>query len=149
MAKTKIPPDPGATRSHTDREIFVFATLEPSMAAYHLAFDKEDNLFVAGPTTSSSQIIHRISRDGTVAPFFKGLGRAQGMAFSKSGDLFIAASWRSHRGLIRLPPAAEPSLALSGSNLVGLAFLDDGCAALATRDALFHVDLETEGRPLV
>ncbi len=145
----KIPPDTGATRSHTDREIFVFATLEPSMAAYHLAFDAEENLFVAGPTTSSSQVIHRISRDGTVTPFFKGLGRAQGMAFSKSGDLFIAASYRSHRGLIRLSPAAEPTLALSGSNLVGLAFLDDGCAALATRDALFHVDLETEGRPLV
>lgn len=144
----KIPPDRGAARSHTDRGIFVFATLEPSMAAYHLAFNREGELFVSGPTTSSSQILHRISREGSVSPFFKGLGRAQGMAFSKNGDLFVAASYRSQRGLIRLTPAGEPSLALSGSNLVGLAFLDDGCAALATRDALFHVDLEVEGRTL-
>ncbi len=145
----KIPPDRGRDRSHTDREIFVFATLEPSMAAYHLAFNGDGALFVAGPTTSSSQIIHRIDHEGTVAPFFKGLGRAQGMAFSTAGDLYVAASYRSQRGLIRISPAGEISLALSGSNLVGLAFLDDGCAALATRDALFHVDLETEGRPLV
>ena len=145
----KIPPDRGRDRSHTDREIFVFATLEPSMAAYHLAFNGDGALFVSGPTTSSSQIIHRIDHEGTVAPFFKGLGRAQGMAFSTAGDLYVAASYRSQRGLIRISPAGEISLALSGSNLVGLAFLDDGCAALATRDALFHVDLETEGRPLV
>ena len=118
------------------------------MAAYHLAFNGEGDLFVAGPTTSSSQTIHRIGHEGTVTPFFKGLGRAQGMAFSTRGDLFVAASYRSARGLIRITPGGEPSLALSGSNLVGFAFLDDGCAALATRDALFHVDLEVEGRPL-
>lgn len=146
----KIPPDRGGTaRSHTDREIFVFATLEPSMAAYHLAFDAGGDLFVAGPTTSSSQTIHRINQEGTVTPFFKGVGRAQGMAFSASGDLFVAASYRSARGLIRITPAGVASLALSGSNLVGFAFLDDGCAALATRDALFHVDLEVQGRPLL
>ena len=145
----KIPHDRGAPRSHTDREIFVFATLEPSMAAYHLAFNSDGTLFVSGPTTSSSQIIHRISREGTVTPFFKGLGRAQGMAFSAAGDLYVAASYRSQRGLIRITPAGEASLALSGSNLVGLAFLDDGCAALATRDALFHVDLEVDGRSLM
>jgi len=34
-----------------DREIFVFATLEPSMAAYHLAFSPADELYVTGPTT--------------------------------------------------------------------------------------------------
>jgi outer membrane protein assembly factor BamB len=31
-----------------DREIFVYATLEPSMAAYHLAFNDEGTLFVTG-----------------------------------------------------------------------------------------------------
>ena len=32
-----------------DREIFVFATLEPSVAAYHLAFSPAGDLFVSGP----------------------------------------------------------------------------------------------------
>ncbi len=34
------------------REIFVFATLEPSLAAYHLAFHPSGDLYVTGPTTS-------------------------------------------------------------------------------------------------
>ena len=144
----KIPPDRGPSVSAGDREIFVFATLEPSMAAYHLAFNNEGVLFVCGPTTSSSQTIHRISREGTVTPFVRGLGRAQGMAFDTADNLYVAASHRSQRGLIRISPTGDTSLTLSGSNLVGLAFLEDGCAALATRDALFHVDLGIQGRPL-
>ena len=31
------------------KEIFVFATLEPSIAAYHLAFGFDDYLYVTGP----------------------------------------------------------------------------------------------------
>ena len=143
----KIPPDRGGVDAH-DREIFVFATLEPSVAAYHLGFNRNGLLFVCGPTTSSSQTIHRISREGDVTAFARGLGRAQGFAFDLDDNLYVAASYRSRRGLIRITPEGDTSLALSGSNLVGLAFLEDGCAALATRDALFHVDLGIYGRPL-
>lgn len=144
----KVPPDRGSTTSHSEREIFVFATLEPSIAAYHLAFNSQGTLFVAGPTTSSSQSIYAIDRDGDVSTFYKGLGRAQGMAFDREDNLYIAASLRSRKGLVRLTSKGEASLALSGSNLVGLAFLEDGCAALATRDALLHVDLGIQGRVL-
>ena len=49
-----------------DRQIFVFATLEPSIAAYHLAFGPDGYLYVAGPTTSSFDSIHRISSHGEV-----------------------------------------------------------------------------------
>ncbi len=47
-----------------DRQIFVFATLEPSIAAYHLAFSPAGELYVAGPTTSSYDRIVRINRQG-------------------------------------------------------------------------------------
>ncbi len=144
---------PGRSRDfaapHTDRETFVFATLEPSMAAYHLAFNSTGTLFVTGPTTSSSQIIHAIDRDGNTTVFYKGLGRAQGMAFDVDDNLYVAASLHGRRGIIRVTPAAEASLVVSGSNLIGLAFLEDGCAALATRDALYHLDMGVEGRPLI
>src|SRR5579863_8314680 len=33
-----------------DRQIFVFATIEPSIAAYHLAFGPDQYLYVTGPT---------------------------------------------------------------------------------------------------
>jgi hypothetical protein len=133
----------------SDRQIFVYATLEPSMAAYHLAFNDEGKLFVTGPTTSSNQSIYAIDRDGRTTVFYQGLGRAQGMAFDVDGNLYVAASLRGQRGIVRITPRREASLAVSGNNLVGLAFLDDGCAALATRDALYHVALDIEGRRLV
>jgi sugar lactone lactonase YvrE len=132
-----------------DQQIFVHATLEPSMAAYHLAFNDEGTLFVTGPTTSSNQTIHAIDPDGNTSIFYQGLGRAQGMAFDVDGNLYVAASLHGRRGIVRITSDHEASLAVSGSNLVGLAFLEDGCAALATREALFHIDLGIEGRPLI
>ena len=128
--------------------LFVFATLEPSMAAYHLAFNSGGTLFVTGPTTSSNQAIHAIAPDGATTIFYHGLGRAQGMAFDVDENLYVAASLHGTRGIVRITPRREASLAVSGSNLVGLAFLEDGCAALATRDALYHVALDVEGRKL-
>ncbi len=129
-------------------EIFVYATLEPSMAAYHLAFNDAGTLFVTGPTTSSNQAIHAIDRDGNTSVFYQGLGRAQGMAFDVDDNLYVAASLHGQRGIIRIDPRHNATVAVSGNNLVGLAFLDDGCAALATRDALYHVALDIEGRKL-
>ena len=129
-------------------EIFVYATLEPSFVAYHLAFNDAGDLLVTGPTTSSNQVIYSIDRDGNTTTFFQGLGRAQGMAFDLDGNLFVAASLKGQRGIVRITPAREASLAVSGPNLVGLAFLEDGNATLATRDALFHVALDVEGRRL-
>ncbi len=133
----------------SDRQIFVYATLEPSMAAYHLAFNDEGTLFVTGPTTSSNQSIYAIDRDGRTTVFYQGLGRAQGMAFDVDGNLYVAASLAGQRGIVRITPQRQVSLAVSGNNLVGLAFLNEGCAALATRDALYHIALDIEGRRLV
>ena len=74
------------------KEIFVFATLEPSIAAYHLAFGFDDYLYVSGPTTSSFDSIYRISPSGEVDRFFTGLGRPQGLAFDIEGTPYVVAS---------------------------------------------------------
>jgi sugar lactone lactonase YvrE len=139
----------GGPSTPEPRNIFVFATLEPSMAAYHLAFNASGTLFVTGPTTSSNQAIHAIAPDGTTTVFYQGLGRAQGMAFDVEDNLYVVASLHGQRGIVCVTPNREASLTVSGSDLVGLAFLEDGCAALATRDAIFHVALDIEGRRLV
>ena len=131
------------------QEIFVYATLEPSMAAYHLAFNSKGTLFVTGPTTSSSQSIHAIDRDGNATLFFSGLGRAQGMAFDLDDNLYVAASLHGERGIVRITPEREASLAISGNNLVGLCFLPHGACALATRDSIYHLELGIHGRPLI
>jgi sugar lactone lactonase YvrE len=131
------------------REIFVFATLEPSIAAYHLAFNDAGTLFVTGPTTSSSQSIHAIDRDGNASVFYRGLGRAQGMAVDIDDNLYVAASLDGQRGIVQITPEGKASLAVSGNNLVGLCFLRHGACALATRDALYHLDLGIHGRALI
>jgi sugar lactone lactonase YvrE len=120
---------------------FVFATLEPSISAYHLAFDSKDTLYVTGPTTASSQSIHAIDRDGNATVFYRGLGRAQGMAFDADDNLYVAASLAGDRGIIRITPQKQATLAVSGSNLVGLCLLPNNRAALATRDAVYEIQL--------
>jgi hypothetical protein len=103
------------------KEIFVFATLEPSVAAYHLAFGLDDYLYVAGPTTSSFDSVYRISPNGQVEKFFTGLGRPQGIAVDIEGQIYVVASYRGRGGIFRLR-AGKPELVVAGLALVGLAF---------------------------
>lgn len=132
-----------------DRQIFVFATLEPSVSAYHLAFGPEGNLFVTGPTTSSFDSVYRITPDGAVSRFYRGLGRPQGMAFDAAGNLYVAASLSGHRGIVRLSPGGVPELFVSGYNIVGLAFTPRRSMVVATNNSLVELFLGIEGRPLL
>jgi len=132
-----------------DRQIYVFATLEPSVAAYHLAFDEVGNLYVSGPTTSSFDTIQRISPEGIVSVFYRGLGRPQGIAFDAEGNLYCCASLRGRRGVVRITPSGDSAeLFLSGPNIVGLAFSPSRAMIVATNNAIFRVDAGIKGRPL-
>ena len=128
------------------RQIYVFATLEPSIAAYHLAFGPEDYLYVSGPTTSSFDSIHRISKSGEVEVFYRGLGRPQGLAFDADGRLYVAASLGGRRGVIRIDESRTPQQFLSGPGIVGLAFTPSRAIVLTTHNALFRVDVGIAGR---
>jgi sugar lactone lactonase YvrE len=127
------------------REIFVHATLEPSAAAYHLAVNAAGTLFVTGPTLTSNDAIWAIEPNGDARAWFRGLGRPQGLALSKEGDVYLAACLRGQRGVVRVTPQGEASLVLSGANIVGLAFSPLGTTILATNDAVYDVDLGVEG----
>jgi sugar lactone lactonase YvrE len=132
-----------------DRQIFVFATVEPSVAAYHLAFGPAGDLYLAGPTTSSFDHVMRISPAGEVTSFYQGLGRPQGLAFDIDGNLYVAASLAGNRGVVRLTPDAKAELAVSGYDLVGLAFGPHGALILATNGSLVELALGVEGLPLI
>ncbi|MGA2115147.1 MAG: IPT/TIG domain-containing protein [Bryobacteraceae bacterium] len=131
------------------RQIFVFATLEPSLAAYHLAFGPDGWLYVTGPTTSSFDAIHRISTQGEVEVFYRGLGRPQGMAFDQDGRLYVAASIGGRKGVVRITPQREAQLFLSGPGIVGLAFTPSRAMVVATTNALYRVDTGIQGRTLI
>jgi sugar lactone lactonase YvrE len=132
-----------------DRQIFVFATLEPSVSAYHLAVGPKGDLFVAGPTTSSFDAVYKIDPHGAVSVFYRGLGRPQGLAFDREGNLYVAASLGGKRGIVRITPDGNAAIAVAGSGLVGLAFAPGRSVVLATTNALHHLAWDVQGQPLV
>jgi sugar lactone lactonase YvrE len=131
-----------------DRQIFVFATLEPSISAYHLAFGLDDYLYVTGPTTSSFDSVLRVSPAGEVEVFYRGLGRPQGLAFDVDNNLYVAASIGGRKGIVRITPEREAELFVSGPNIVGLAFTRSRSMIVATNSALYRLDVNIEGKPL-
>ncbi|HWR15249.1 MAG TPA: hypothetical protein VN577_10490 [Terriglobales bacterium] len=131
-----------------NKEIFVFALLEPSVSAYHLAFSPDGDLYVTGPTVSSVDVVHRIRPNGDVSIFFKGLGRPQGIAFDVDGNLYVAASYSGRRGIVRLTPDAQPSMAIAGQGLVGLAFAPGRTVFLASNTAIHRLTWDVQGKVL-
>jgi len=132
-----------------DQQVFVFATLEPSVSAYHLAFGPNGDLFVTGPTTSSFDRVHKIDPNGNVNTFYKGLGRPQGLAFDVDGNLYVAASLSGKRGIVKITPDANASLEVAGHGLVGLAFAPGRSVILATTNAVHHLSWNIQGLPLL
>jgi len=133
---------------NSERQIFVHATLEPSVSAYHVAVNSDGTLFVTAPSLSSNEAIWAIGPNGDTRPWFRGLGRPQGLAISRDGDLYLAACLHGRHGIVRVTAAGEASLVLAGSNLVGIAFSPLGTAVLTTNHAVYDVDLGVEGLKL-
>jgi sugar lactone lactonase YvrE len=125
-----------------NRDVFVFATLEPSIAAYHLAFGPDDYLYVTGPTTSSYDAIHRVAPNGDPEVFFRGLGRPQGLAFDRAGNLYCAASHAGRRGVVRISPVRSAEHFISGNSIVGLCILPSRAMAVATNNSIYRVDVD-------
>lgn len=123
-----------------------WAQIEPSVSAFHLAFGPDDSLYVSGPTVTSFDCIWRINRDGKVAVFYKGLGRPQGLAFDSEGNLYVAASLRGRRGIVRISPDGNSAeLLVAGVNLIGLAFGASGEMAVVSIDSVYSLATQIKG----
>jgi len=131
-----------------DRQIFVFATLEPSVAAYHIAFGPDGDMFVTAPSTSSFDCVYKVDPHGTVSVFYRGLGRPQGLALDVEGNVYVAASLAGKRGIVKITPQGKANLEVSGQGLVGLAFAPGKSAILATNGAVHHISWNIQGLPL-
>ena len=127
-----------------DQQMFVFATLEASVSAYHLAFSPQGDLFVTGPTDR----IYKIEPNGTVSTFYKNLGRPQGLAFDVDGNLYVAASLSGTRGIVKIAPDGLANLEVAGQGLVGLAFAPGRSVILATTSSVHHLSWDIQGLSL-
>ena len=94
-----------------------FARLPASVAAYHLAFGPDGDLYVTAPTLSNDDPIFRVTPSGKVGKYFEHLARPQGLAFDRDGNLFVVAIYRSERGVFKISPSGEATLAVAGENL--------------------------------
>ncbi len=128
------------------RQIYVYATLEPSVAAFHLAYGPDNNLYVSGPTTSSFQCIYRVDPKGRVTKHRYGFGRPQGVAFDAAGRLYICASYRGSYGVFRLNGDASVEQVVSGPGIVGLAFMHDQDMIVTTTSEVYRI---TKCRPVL
>jgi sugar lactone lactonase YvrE len=123
-----------------------WAELEPSVSAYHLAFGPDNALYVTGPTVSSFDGVTRIDESRTASDFYRGLGRPQGLAFDRDGYLYVAASLRGRRGIVRISPdGREAQMAVAGMNVVGLAFSAAGDMMVVTTEAVYSLPLGIHG----
>jgi sugar lactone lactonase YvrE len=71
------------------------------------------------------------------------------MAFDRDNNLYVAASLQGKRGIVRITPDGQASLAVAGQNLVGLAFAPGRSAVLTTTSAVFHLTWDVDGVPVL
>ena len=118
-----------------------FATIAPSVAAFHLAMSPEQELFVTAPTLSPYDHIYRIDRHGLVRSVPSLLGRPQGLAFAPDGALHVVDALAGASGVYRFGDLeAPPELVVSGGTLVGVAFGPDGEMAVVSNNTAYRFE---------
>ena len=129
-------------------EVSPFATLPPSVAAFHLAMAPTGVLYVAAPTLATLDAIYRIDQDGTVSTVTRRFGRPQGMAFDAHGALHVVEALAGASGLYRLRHSGDPGdadetdaeLVVAARSLVGVAFDGSGAAVVVSEDIAYRFD---------
>jgi sugar lactone lactonase YvrE len=123
-----------------------FATLEASVAAYHLAFGPDGRLIVTAPGLASHDAVYAIDAKGGVEKYFRGLGRPQGLAFDREGNLYVAACYRGKHGIVRIADGGgSAEIFVAGNNVVGLCFTRNGEMVVATNDSVYSLNVGIYG----
>lgn len=117
-----------------------FASVPASVAAFHLAFGRNQELYVTAPTLSTYDSLFRIDPDGHVAALPYRFGRPQGLAVDASGALYVIEALAGVSGVYRIASGAEPELFLSGPNLLGVTFLHDGGLVVCSNETAYRLD---------
>ena len=123
-----------------------FAVLEPSVSAYHLAFGADGKLYVTAPGLASFDAIYRVDKAGFDEVFYRGLGRPQGIAFDRAGNLYAAACLHGRHGIVKISPdGKDAELFVAGMNIVGLCFTKKGDLIAAANDAIYSLPVNVQG----
>lgn len=121
------------------------ASIEPSVAAYHIAFGPDGRLYASAPGLSSHDGIYAIDMDGNVETYCRGFGRPQGLAFDTEGNLYLAASYQGRRGIFKITPDREISMLIAGNSIVGMCFGRNGKLYVATGNSVYVFEIGVSG----
>ena len=126
-----------------------FANLPESVAAFHLAWGKDEALYVTAPTLASYDNVYRIDQSGKVDLLCTDFGRPQGLAFDGQGVLHVVEALAGCSGVYRLGADGKRTRVVSGPNLVGLNFDSSGGLVVASGETAYRFDdgRNTDGWP--
>jgi len=127
-------------------EVETFTVMEPSVAAYHMAFGPDGRLYLTSPGLASHDAVHAIDSEGFDEKYFRGLGRPQGIAFDTEGNLYVAGCFRGRHGIAKISAAGmEGEHFVAANNAVGLCFTRKGDMIVATNDSVYSLPLGISG----
>lgn len=123
-----------------------FAVLEPSVSAYHMAFGPDDKLYVTAPGLSSFDAVYAIDKSGYEKIFYRGLGRPQGLAFDRDGNLYTAACLEGRHGIVKIASSGKNAeIFVAGTSVIGLCMTREGEMIVATNDSIYSLPVEIYG----
>ncbi len=117
-----------------------FASLPPSVAAFHLAMSPGGDLHVTAPTLGTYDPIYRIDRHGRITTIASSLGRPQGIAFGPDGLLYVVDALAGSSGLYRLNADGSFTPVVAGGTLVGIAFGPNGELVVTSNETAYRFD---------
>jgi sugar lactone lactonase YvrE len=123
-----------------DGRATAFASLPPSVAAFHLAMSPDGDLYVTAPTLGTYDPIYRIDRHGQITTIASSLGRPQGIAFGPDGMLYVVDALAGSSGLHRLNVDSTFAPVIAGGTLIGVAFGPDGELVVASNETAYRFD---------
>ena len=117
-----------------------FASLPPSVAAFHLAMSPGRDLHVTAPTLGTYDPIYRIDSHGRITTIASSLGRPQGIAFGPDGLLYVVDALAGWSGLHRLNADGSFSPVVAGGTLIGVAFGPNGELVVTSNETAYRFD---------
>ena len=120
--------------------VIPFAALPPSIAAFHVAIGRDEEVYVSGPTLSTRDVVVRVDHRGEVSVFAEGFGRPQGLAVDGEGTLYVAEALAGASGIYRVPPDGRRELVVAGDGVIGLAFHPERGVAVSSSDTAYLFD---------
>ena len=121
-----------------DGEASPFATLPPSVAAFHLAMARDGSLYVSVPTLAPYDAVYRVDQAGHVSSVSTRFGRPQGLAFDHRGVLHVIEALAGQSGLYRVTDHGDAELVLAGPGLIGVAFDPNGGLVVCSNDTAYR-----------